>query len=75
MARINIKDLPRDMKISAEEMKRVKGGITLTTSPLTSATDYIKLDTTLDGKGELTSDLKLVSDVINPTIGINEDKW
>lgn len=44
MARIKIKDLPKDMKISAEEMKRVKGGFTLTTSPLTSPTNFLKID-------------------------------
>jgi hypothetical protein len=26
MARINIKDLPKDMRISPEEMKKVRGG-------------------------------------------------
>jgi type VI protein secretion system component Hcp len=26
MARIKIKDLPKDMKISKEELKRIKGG-------------------------------------------------
>jgi hypothetical protein len=29
MTRIKIKDLPRDMKISREEMRRVAGGTTL----------------------------------------------
>ena len=27
MARIKIKDLPKDMKITKEEMKRIQGGI------------------------------------------------
>lgn len=68
MARIKIKDLPRDMKISAAEMKRVKGGLTLVTSPITSPTDYLKIDhkvtSLVDGNIEGALD-----------IGIIYDKW
>jgi len=71
MARIKIKDLPKDMKISAEEMKRVKGGLSFTMSALTGPTDYIKLD----GKIASEVDGKIVSNVINPLIGINYEKW
>jgi hypothetical protein len=50
MARIKVKDLPKDTKISKDEMKRVKGGL-LTTSILfgkvESAPD-IKFTTSLD---------------------------
>ena len=33
MAKIKIKDLPRDVKVSSEEMRRVFGGTTFRTSP------------------------------------------
>ena len=37
MARIKIKDLPKDMKVSREEMKKIRGGYTMIyRSPLTS---------------------------------------
>jgi hypothetical protein len=38
MAKIKIEDLPKDYKITEEEIKRIKGGLlssTLTSSPLT----------------------------------------
>ena len=34
MARIKIEDLPEDMKISKEEMKKVMGGVEPTTFPV-----------------------------------------
>jgi hypothetical protein len=71
MARIKIKDLPRDMKISAEEMRRVRGGFTLAASSLTSPSVFPKVETTLDNKIEYEVDGKIVSDAINPYI----DKW
>jgi len=47
MARIKIKDLAKDMKISSEEMKRVKGGIDLRINPdPSSSMDYGRLPTT-----------------------------
>lgn len=51
MARIKVKDLKNDMKISKDEMKRVKGGILLTTTALAGKIEYtpeIKWDTSLD---------------------------
>jgi hypothetical protein len=44
MAKIKIKDLPKDMKISKEELKRIKGG----TSDLYSQSIAIKWEPTLD---------------------------
>ena len=35
MARIQLKDLPKDMKISSQEMKKVRGGVLL--KPMTIA--------------------------------------
>ncbi len=51
MARIKVKDLPKDMKISKDEMKRVKGGILLSSYTLAGKIEYspeIKWDTSLD---------------------------
>ena len=66
MARIKIKDLPKDMKISADEMKRVKGGITLMTSSLTSPIE-MKIETAVYPKIE--------SDLANLNIATTDDKW
>ena len=40
MARIKIKDLPKDMKVTKEEMKRIRGGLLTTSLKITSFTDY-----------------------------------
>jgi len=70
MARIKIKDLPRDMKISTDEMKRVKGGLSFTTRALTSPTDYIKIDHKIDSL----VDGKLEFDVVDSYLD-SDIKW
>lgn len=61
MARIKIKDLPADMTVSKDELKRVKGGL-LTTSlrlfPKVELTSY-KIDATF---GDLLTDPNLQMD-------------
>ncbi|MBN1848982.1 MAG: hypothetical protein JW932_10390 [Deltaproteobacteria bacterium] len=44
MAKIKIQDLPKDMKISKEELKRIKGG----TFDLYSTSIAMKMESTLD---------------------------
>jgi len=73
MARVKIKDLPKDMKISADEMQRVKGGFTLSTNTLL----FPKIETSVDGKitsvdGKI-QDLKWENNLINPSL--THDKW
>ncbi len=50
MARIKIKDLPADMTISKDELKRVKGGLLLTSFKVFPKveTTFIKIDATGD---------------------------
>jgi len=72
MARVKIKDLPKDMKISADEMRRVKGGITLSTGTLV----FPKIETSVDNKiasvdGNL--DLKCENNLLNTSL--THGKW
>jgi hypothetical protein len=39
MARIKIKDLPKDMKVTKEETKRIRGGLLTTSFMITSLAD------------------------------------
>jgi hypothetical protein len=61
MARIKIVDLPKDQKITKEEMKRVKGGVLLSTSTSLSL-NALKIDGTTNLLKE-TSDTLLKMDV------------
>jgi len=60
MARVKIKDLPKDMKISADEMQRVRGGFTLSTGTLV----FPKIETSVDGK----IDGKISDTLTNPNL-------
>ena len=47
MTRIKINDLPRDQKISKDELKRIRGGVTYITSPINLInTTALKLEST-----------------------------
>jgi hypothetical protein len=70
MARIKIKDLPRDMKISAEEMKRVRGGIALTTNTLLNTMDLNTIDHKIDSLS-----LKIEDSAITRDLASNDLKW
>jgi hypothetical protein len=61
MSRIKIQDLPQDQTISKEELKRIKGGITLSSSSLLTST--YKFDELGD------SYLKIYSDSLYNTAG------
>lgn len=61
MARIRITDLPKDQKITKEEMKRVKGGVILSTSMLLNL-NALKIDGTTNLLKE-TSDSLVLLDV------------
>jgi hypothetical protein len=52
MARIQIKDLPKDMKISKDIMKQIRGGVTIrATDPLSRIKKPIALSREAAGSG------------------------
>ncbi|MHB9029040.1 MAG: hypothetical protein ACYC9O_09740 [Candidatus Latescibacterota bacterium] len=55
MSRIKIQDLPQDQTISKDELKRIKGGITLSTLQLFPKIEYFHKDLTDSFDKDLTS--------------------
>jgi hypothetical protein len=51
MAKITIKDLPRDVKVSPEEMRRVLGGTTFRVNAETDPSTIIRMGWPVSDKG------------------------